>query len=149
MLTFPTHSSLADGTGNRKTALTAFGQSSAIGSNALNQTTYRNLSYQPKFSGSANPAAMRAMRARSRMNFATAHVAMQWRVGEIGTPADKPWRYEIEPVWQSAESPAFAPQVRIPQSAFKTGRTYRVRVKHKDNVGRWSHWSEAAEFVAR
>jgi hypothetical protein len=75
--------------------------------------------------------------------------AMQWRVGEIATPVGKPWRYEIETVWTSSESPAFVPQVHIPQGTCKSGRTYRVRVRHKDNTGRWSHWSEPVEFVAR
>ena len=75
--------------------------------------------------------------------------AMQWRIGEIGTPADKPWRYEIEPVWQSAELHAFTPQTQIPAGECKAGRTYRARVRHKDNAGRWSHWSEPVQFVAR
>ena len=75
--------------------------------------------------------------------------AMRWRIGEIGTPADKPWRYEIESVWESAELPAFVAQVHIPQGACKAGRTYRARVRHKDNSGRWSHWSESVEFVAK
>ena len=75
--------------------------------------------------------------------------AIMWRVGEIATPAAKPWRYEIEPIWESAEAPAFVPQVHIPQGTCKAGRTYRVRVRHRDNSGRWSHWSEAVEFVAK
>jgi hypothetical protein len=79
----------------------------------------------------------------------TPFAAMQWRVGEIGTPAGKPWRYEIEPVWQSAELPAFVPQVHIPQGTCKNGRIYRVRVRHKDTGGKWSHWSEPVEFTAR
>ncbi len=49
------HAYTFDAIGNRKTALTAFGQSTSIMSNALNQTVSRNLSYQAKFSGVANP----------------------------------------------------------------------------------------------
>ena len=75
--------------------------------------------------------------------------AMQWRVGEIGAPDRKPWRYEIEPLWESAESPAFVPQVHIPQGTCKAGATYRVRARHKDSTGRWSHWSEPAEFTVK
>ncbi len=74
---------------------------------------------------------------------------MQWRVGEIGTPDRKPWRYEIEPLWESAEAPSIVPQVHIPQGTCKTGATYRVRARHKDSTGRWSHWSEPAEFIAK
>ena len=75
--------------------------------------------------------------------------AMQWRIGEIGTPANKPWCYELEPIWQSPEAPTFVPQIRIPPTICAPARTYRARVRHKDVTGRWSHWSEPVEFVAK
>ena len=78
-----------------------------------------------------------------------AFAAMQWRVGEIGAPKDKPWRYELDAMWQSPESPTFVPQIHIPQGTCKPGRTYRVRARHKDNAGKWSHWSESVEFIAK
>ena len=69
--------------------------------------------------------------------------------GEIGTPANKPWCYELEPIWQSPEAPTFVPQIRIPPTICAPAHTYRARVRHKDVTGRWSHWSEPVEFVAK
>src|SRR4030095_8802160 len=39
-------------------------------------------------------------------------------------------------------------ETRIPPALVKVGRTYRVRVRMKDDTGRWSHWSLPVEFVA-
>jgi len=60
----------------------------------------------------------------------------------------EPGRYEIEALWESAELTQFNPDVRIPASAVKPGRTYRVRCRMKDNTGRWSHWSSPVQFTA-
>ncbi len=35
-----------------------------------------------------------------------------------------------------------------PAAATRTGRTYRARVRHADNTGRWSNWSEPLAFTA-
>lgn len=80
--------------------------------------------------------------------------AMQWRIGEIYDPsvagftAGQPWRYEIENVWTSPEITSFSATGNFPASNLIAGRTYRARVKHKDSLGRWSHWSAPVEFVA-
>jgi len=80
--------------------------------------------------------------------------AMQWRLGEIRDPsvegftAGQPWRYEIENVWTSSELPAFTSTVNPPATALAAGRTYRARVRHKDSLGRWSHWSAPIQFTA-
>ena len=80
--------------------------------------------------------------------------AMQWRIGEIYDPsvagftAGQPWRYEVEGVWTPAESTTFNANVNPPATGLIAGRTYRARVKHKDSLGRWSHWSAPVEFVA-
>ena len=72
---------------------------------------------------------------------------MQWRMGEIYDPsvpgftAGEPWRYEVEGVWTPAESVTFSATVNPPATGLVAGRTYRARVKHKDSLGRWSHWS--------
>jgi len=76
----------------------------------------------------------------------------------IGKPADPcstpqprltgPGKYEIEPVWESADITDFNNTIRIPATAAKPGHTYRVRCRMKDNTGRWSHWSNAIQFVA-
>ncbi len=39
-------------------------------------------------------------------------------------------------------------EIQIPASAVTPGGTYRARVRLKDVAGRWSRWSEAAQFVA-
>lgn len=76
--------------------------------------------------------------------------SMQWRVGEVynssipGYVEGDPWKYEVEEVWSSSGST----NVTIPTSALRPGKTYRVRVRHFDDTGRGSHWSEAIEFIA-
>jgi hypothetical protein len=88
----------------------------------------------------------------------SAFAAMEWRVGEISNPTSpgfdpaQPWKYEITPVWQSGEITTFNSSIKIPASALQAGHTYRVRVRMKDNTGRWSRWSDvsfgATEFTA-
>ena len=36
--------------------------------------------------------------------------------------------------------------MKPPSTAIRTGKTYRARVRHKDNTNRWSHWSNPVEF---
>jgi hypothetical protein len=80
--------------------------------------------------------------------------AMQWRIGEIYDPSvpgftpGEPWRYEVTGVWTPAEEPAFQATVAPPANGLAAGRTYRARVRHRDSLGRWSHWSAPAEFQA-
>ncbi|MGI8604245.1 MAG: lamin tail domain-containing protein [Verrucomicrobiales bacterium] len=84
----------------------------------------------------------------------TTFAAMQWRLGEISAPgipfydAGEPRVYEMEELWTSNELTSFSDTIRVPASAVRTGHTYRARVRHKDANGRWSLWSEAAQFVA-
>ncbi len=56
-------------------------------------------------------------------------------------------KYEINAVWESTELTVFNSTVDIPGSAVRPERTYRVRCRMKDNTGRWSHWSNAVEFI--
>ncbi len=60
----------------------------------------------------------------------------------------EPGKYEIDALWASGELDQFDPDVRIPASVVKPGRTYRVRCRMKDNTGRWSHWSSPVQFLA-
>lgn len=61
----------------------------------------------------------------------------------------EPFKYEIETVWESDEitNPANV-DITIPASVVKSGRTYRVRCRMKDDTGRWSHWSDPNQFIA-
>ena len=80
--------------------------------------------------------------------------AMKWRIAEVTNlsnpiydPLD-PYLYEINPVWESAEITTFNSNIVIPTQGLSSGRSYRVRVRHKDNTERWGHWSDAVEFIA-
>jgi len=59
----------------------------------------------------------------------------------------EPGKYEIDSVWESEEITDTAIRsIKIPASAVRVGRTYRVRSRAKDNSGRWSHWSYPVQF---
>ncbi len=60
-------------------------------------------------------------------------------------PAQLVWEYEHR--WKSPLITPFAPGITIPAIAVRENRTYRVRARHQDNTGRWSHWSAPVEFV--
>jgi len=105
------------------------------GTNALDDLTFNNSSF-------TDPNG----------NFTFA--ALEWRVGEWSDPANpiyvgicKP-KYEMETKWRSGEITSFSNTYTIPADAqLKTDRTYKVRVRYKDNTGRWSHWSDPVQIV--
>jgi hypothetical protein len=85
--------------------------------------------------------------------------ALQWRIAEITDPnapgfqpfdRTTPRRYEADPAtsWTSPEITAFAPTYTFPAVTTRPGLTYRVRVRHADHTGRWSHWSAPVSFTA-
>ncbi|MHC4691470.1 MAG: lamin tail domain-containing protein [Planctomycetota bacterium] len=80
--------------------------------------------------------------------------AMKWRIAEVTdttAPAfdsKKRRKYEIETVWDSGEITDFNSTIKIPASVVEVGHAYRVRVRMKDNTGRWSHWSNYVQFIA-
>jgi len=80
--------------------------------------------------------------------------AMKWRIAEVTdttSPAFDPTKrrkYEIETVWDSGEIADFNNTIKIPASVVEPGHAYRVRVRMKDNTGRWSHWSNYIQFIA-
>lgn len=80
--------------------------------------------------------------------------AMEWRIGEISNPdtpgfdPSKPWKYEVDSVWESGANLTFEADVTVPTAALEAGHTYRARVRMQDSTGRWSHWSEPIEFLA-
>ena len=59
---------------------------------------------------------------------------------------DKERRYEWPSAWE-LESEQFSPLLLLPRSAVQVGKTYRVRLKVKDDTQKWSHWSNAVEFT--
>jgi hypothetical protein len=82
--------------------------------------------------------------------------AVQWRVGEIGSPrpaglgpmAQQPLHYELEPRWLGAGNSASNATFQIPKGVCEANHTYRVRARYKDHTGRWSHWSAPVQFVS-
>ncbi len=107
---------------------------SLSGSNALDDLTFSNANF-------SSPAS-------------ATFAALEWRVGEWSNPANPTYAticepiYEIEHFWTSGEITNFSNSFTIPGTAGLTeGRTYKIRVRYKDNTGRWSHWSDAIELI--
>lgn len=69
--------------------------------------------------------------------------AMEWRLANL----DAPSVLEIEASWESGETTPFSNAITIPTTAVRSGSTYRARVRHQDDTGRWSHWSAPLEFT--
>jgi hypothetical protein len=63
-------------------------------------------------------------------------------------PAPAERIFEWGATWESGELTAFQNTIAPPAVATRTGHSYRARVRHADETGRWSHWSEALEFTA-
>jgi hypothetical protein len=77
----------------------------------------------------------------------------RWRLAEISGPgvpgyaAGSPRKYEVDSIW-TTELATAPGTVTIPYGVAQAGKTYRVRVRHQDSSGRWSHWSSPAQFTA-
>ncbi len=82
-----------------------------------------------------------------------AFAGIQWRVGEVqnsdapGFDPTAPRVLEWNEVWSSGTLETFENPLVVPAAAVAIGHTYRVRVKMLDETGRWSHWSDPAEFT--
>jgi len=72
--------------------------------------------------------------------------AMEWRIAEISAPPGEARTYEIEEGWSRSTSTNFEATLTPPALATRPDRTYRARVRHQDNSGRWSHWSAPVQF---
>ncbi|MFP6873740.1 MAG: CotH kinase family protein, partial [Verrucomicrobiales bacterium] len=79
---------------------------------------------------------------------------IQWRIGQVHNPstpgyvAGDRYVYEIETAFVTGEMTSFTPGFTFPGSAARPGATYRARVRHIDNTGRASNWSQPVEFTA-
>ena len=69
--------------------------------------------------------------------------ALEWRLARIDQPGD----LEIDASWESGELTKFSNVINLPTTAIKSGSTYRARVRHQDDTGRWSHWSAPVTFT--
>ena len=81
--------------------------------------------------------------------------ALKWRVAEVTDPTapafhpDADPLYEWNATWISPEITTFTNEIRIPAGAVGVGHAYRVRVRMKDNTGRWGHWSNPVQFIPK
>ncbi|MCA9211874.1 MAG: tandem-95 repeat protein [Planctomycetales bacterium] len=81
---------------------------------------------------------------------------MEWRIAEItdvNDPSYEPYaimkrKYEIDAEWESGELETFSSTMTIPGDGLEAGKTYRVRVRMRDDDDIWSHWSEPLQFVS-
>lgn len=78
--------------------------------------------------------------------------AMQWRVAQVlpaGTVVTNPaqLRLEWDASWDSGPIADGSSNITLPPTSVVPGQTYRVRVRHQDNTGRWSGWSAPIQFV--
>jgi hypothetical protein len=85
----------------------------------------------------------------------TVFAALQWRVAEISAPGlagyqpGTPRKYEIEELWRGAEITNAVLRYELPLTMTRPNHAYRARLRYLNNTGRWSHWSEPVQFVAR
>ncbi len=79
--------------------------------------------------------------------------ALEWRLAEVtdrNAPtydAHTPVHYEVTPLWQSGTITEWNNEVQLSPGLVKVGHAYRVRVRMQDQTGRWSHWSDAVQFI--
>ena len=69
-------------------------------------------------------------------------LAMRWIVTEESGN-------ELQPDWSIHIPGGDSISVAIPAGVLDIGKTYRCRVRHKDQSGRWSLWSKPATFTVR
>lgn len=80
--------------------------------------------------------------------------AMQWRLAEVSDfknllySPNQPHIYEIHAVWESGEISDFKNSIAIPYGIARPQHTYRARVRFKNKLGYYSHWSEPIQFIA-
>lgn len=122
-------------------------------SNLLTQENLIPATPTVTYSGTAGYPSNGLQFTSSNYNSTTSFAAMEWRISEIYDSntanylAGDPYLYEIQDPTTSGELNSFNADYLFPAVSARPGQTYRVRVRHQDSAGRWSHWSEPAEFV--
>lgn len=64
---------------------------------------------------------------------------------EVLIPAGESPSFEWASIWESGELTTFAESIEVP-AVTKVNQSYRARVRHQDDTGRWSNWSDPVEF---
>jgi hypothetical protein len=78
--------------------------------------------------------------------------AMQWRLAEVrntnqpATDARVIPPLEWDALWTSGTLATFSNRITVPGIYVETNKVYRARVRHQDNTGRWSKWSDPVQF---
>jgi len=96
-----------------------------------------------------HPTDMLVFRSSAFADSSGEFACMEYRIAEYGAYGnDKmPFPLEWNASWESGELATFTAEIAPPASAVRGGGTYRARVRHKDDTGRWSHWSSPVTFV--
>ncbi|HWH70881.1 MAG TPA: lamin tail domain-containing protein, partial [Candidatus Sulfotelmatobacter sp.] len=83
---------------------------------------------------------------------ASSFAGLQWRLAEVldtNRPSVDPRQIpplEWDAVWDSGLLSAWNNRISIPGTYLQTNKLYRARVRHLDNTGRWSKWSDPIQF---
>lgn len=78
--------------------------------------------------------------------------AMQWRLAEVRNTNQPAADARVIPplewdaLWTSGTLATFSNRVTVPGIYVETNKVYRARVRHQDNTGRWSKWSDPVQF---
>lgn len=78
--------------------------------------------------------------------------AMQWRLAEVRNTNQPAADARIIPplewdtIWTSGPLMIFSNRITVPGIYVETNKVYRARVRHQDNTGRWSKWSDPVQF---
>jgi len=78
--------------------------------------------------------------------------AIQWRLAEVRNTNQPVADARVIPplewdaLWTSGPLTTFSNRITVPGIYVQTNKVYRARVKHQDNTGRWSKWSDAVQF---
>ena len=70
---------------------------------------------------------------------------VQWRVAEVTLDSTMKGQheYEITPLWRTNGTT----KVQLPLKFLEAGKSYRVRARVQDEIGRCGHWSQPVEFT--